>query len=107
VWDLRLNPGRRVELRVPDGHTTALAVLKGTVMLDEGRQGAENQIVLYEREGDRVTLEAVSAAVALVLSGQPIDEPVVGYGPFVMNTSEEINRAIEDYRNGRMGRLGG
>jgi hypothetical protein len=107
VWDLRLNPGRRVELRVPDGHTTALAVLKGTVMLDEGRQGAENQIVLYEREGDRVALEAASDAIALVLSGEPIDEPVVGYGPFVMNTAEEIDRAIEDYRNGRMGRLGG
>ena len=82
-------------------------MLKGTVVLDDGRQGEENQIVLYEREGDRVTVEAASDAVALMLSGEPIDEPVVGYGPFVMNTSEEIALAIEDYRNGRMGRLGG
>ena len=62
-------------------------------------------MALLDREGGELTIEANSDAVLLVLSGVPIDEPIVAYGPFVMNTQEEIVQAIDDFNTGRFGRL--
>jgi redox-sensitive bicupin YhaK (pirin superfamily) len=105
VWDVRLHGGRPVELAVPDGHTTALVVLSGEVRLNDSETAATAQLALFERAGDRIVLESVGDAKALLLSGEPIDEPIVGRGPFVMNTQEEIRQAMLDYQSGRMGHL--
>lgn len=108
VWDLRLTGGREIRLPVPDGHTTLLAVLKGSVRL-EGEHGLETlesaEVGLFHREGDHVRLEGSRDATVMLLSGAPIDEPIVGSGPFVMNSAEEIRQAIMDYQRGRMGRI--
>ena len=105
IWDLRLNGGARLEFEVPEGHTTGLFVLRGRIRLGTGEEAGEASIAVLEREGSRVVVEALEDATVLVLNGEPIDEPVVGYGPFVMNTQEEIHQAIRDYQSGRMGRI--
>lgn len=105
VWDVRLNQGGMTELSVADGRTFALVVLRGTVLVNGQTVAREAQMVMLDRSGTYVTLEANSDAVLLVLSGEPIDEPIVGYGPFVMNTEAEIQQAIQDFNSGRFGQL--
>lgn len=103
LWDLRLPAGAGANLRLPAGHTSALFVLKGNAMLNGTQAAGEAELALFERDGDAVSVKAETAATILVLDGKPIDEPVVGYGPFVMNTQQEIRQAIADYQEGRLG----
>jgi len=105
VWDVRLNAGKPAEFTLPEGRTLALVVLKGAVLVNGTPVAREAQMVVLAREGHVVTLEAESDATVLLLSGEPIDEPIVGYGPFVMNTEEEIEQAITDFNSGRFGRM--
>ena len=105
IWDMRISAGARTELSVPDGYTTALFVLRGAVTLGDGTAVGEAELAVLERDGSRVVIEAQQDSTLLVLNGEPIDEPIVGYGPFVMNTQAEIQQAINDYRSGRMGRI--
>jgi len=105
IWDVRLNAGARAEFDVPDDYTTALFVLRGRVKLSGGELVGEAQLANFEREGGKLAVEALEDTTLLLLNGQPIAEPVVGYGPFVMNTQKEIQQAIADYQSGRMGRI--
>jgi redox-sensitive bicupin YhaK (pirin superfamily) len=100
VWDARLGAGERVELDFPAGYTTLLAVLKGKVTV-EGTAISGPALAVLERAGTRAAMEAFEDASVLVLNGEPIDEPVVGYGPFVMNSQDEIRQAFEDFHAGR------
>lgn len=107
VWDLRLNAGRLLTLDLHEGRNTALVVLRGSVRVNAGESAAVGQLVLFERAGRTVSLEAAEDAVVLLLSGEPIDEPIVGHGPFVMNSEEEIHQAFVDFQSGRFGRMRG
>ncbi|MCI0747818.1 MAG: pirin family protein [Verrucomicrobia subdivision 3 bacterium] len=103
VWDARLNAARSAELPVPDGHTTAFLVLRGRVLVNGEEEAVEGDLPIFARGGDRIGIEAKTDATLLVLTGEPIAEPVVGYGPFVMNSRAEIEQAYEDFQHGRMG----
>ena len=105
VWDVRLNKGGAASLTLPEGHTAAVVVLKGTVQVNGDAVASDAQFVLLDRKGGEITLEASSDAVLLVLGGEPIDEPVVMHGPFVMNTADEIRQAMVDFRNGKFGEI--
>ncbi|AMN47144.1 quercetin 2,3-dioxygenase [Steroidobacter denitrificans] len=105
VWDIRLNQGQRTRFQLPEGHTSAIVLLRGTLEVNGRDTMRDADLVLLERAGSEVLLEADSDAALLLLSGEPIDEPIVGYGPFVMNSSEEINAAIDDFNSGRFGRM--
>jgi quercetin 2,3-dioxygenase len=105
VWDVRLNGGKPVSLDVPDRHTAAVVVLSGRVKVNGGQSMGEAQMGLLSREGSGAVIEADGDAVVLVLTGEPIDEPVVGYGPFVMNSQAQIREAIEDFKAGRFGQM--
>lgn len=105
VWDVRLTRGAMVEFHVHSGWTTMLFVLKGTVRFESGEVARDADLAAFGRQGETFELEALDDATILFLSGEPIDEPVAGQGPFVMNTGAEIEQAINDYRQGRMGRL--
>ncbi len=105
VWDLKLEPGARVNLPVPEGHTTLVAVLNGSVQINDTDVLREAELANLDREGQEIVLESNNDARLLVLSGEPIDEPVVGYGPFVMNTEGEIKQAMLDFQSGKFGAL--
>ncbi|MGK5048399.1 pirin family protein [Janthinobacterium sp. GB4P2] len=105
VWDMRLVQGKLTELPVSKGWSTALIVLHGTVLVNGESVVREAQMALFERDGDSITIEANNDAVVLLLSGAPIEEPIVGHGPFVMNTEAEIAQAFEDFNSGRFARI--
>jgi redox-sensitive bicupin YhaK (pirin superfamily) len=102
VFDLRLNEGRDVIAPAPNGHTAILLVQHGRLTVN-GESLAAGELAILDRAGHRVSLHCEDAAMVPMLTGEPIDEPVVGQGPFVMNTQDEIRQAIHDYRSGRMG----
>ena len=105
VWDVRLGQGKEAAFTLTEGHTAAVVVLHGTLLVN-GEVVREAQMALLERDGDSLSLEANSDATLLLLSGEPINEPIVGHGPFVMNTQAEIATAINDFNAGRFGRIG-
>lgn len=105
IWDIRLNRGGATTLTLPEGCMLGIVVLRGNVLLNGADKVREAQFALFDREGGGVTIEAESDAALLVLSGEPIDEPVAMHGPFVMNTREEIRQAMADFRSGRFGTI--
>jgi redox-sensitive bicupin YhaK (pirin superfamily) len=104
LWDLRLAAGEAARFELPDGHTAAVAVLAGPARVN-GQAAGEASVVLLERAGREVVVEAEGEAMLLVMSGEPLDEPIAGAGPFVMNTEAEIRQAYADFRSGRFGQL--
>jgi hypothetical protein len=105
VWDVRLVQGKQVRFEMSEGHTLALVILRGSVRVNGAQDARDAQMVMLDRQGSAVEIEARSDTSLLLLGGQPLDEPIVGYGPFVMNTSDEINQAISDFNSGRFGRI--
>jgi redox-sensitive bicupin YhaK (pirin superfamily) len=105
MLDLRLKPGASVRLPTPADYNTALLVLQGEVTANGSKPVAAGQFILFRNDGDEVLVQSATESIALFLSGAPIDEPLVHYGPFVMNSADEINQAIEDFNAGRFGEL--
>lgn len=105
VWDVRLASGATADLPQPDGWTCLLVVLDGTVQLNGQTVLRAAQMATLSTSGNGVTIEANSDAKLLLLAGEPIDEPVIGHGPFVMNTQQEIIQAIADFNGGKFGRM--
>ena len=105
MLDTHLNAGANLTLDVPEGRNVILAVLRGALKINGTSIAIGGQAVLLDRDGDSVSLEATEDTTMLILNGEAIPEPVVGYGPFVMNTREEIMQAINDYQDGKMGHL--
>jgi quercetin 2,3-dioxygenase len=103
IWDVRIAGDRSVTLDVPEGHTVSVVVLSGTVEVDGREIVREAEMVVLGRDGGAITIAASAAAKLLVLTGEPIDEPVVAQGPFVMNTIGEIKQAMLDFRAGKFG----
>ena len=105
VWDIRLSAGKSTTLDLHPGRNTALVVLHGAVEVNGEQVVREGELALFERDGSSIRLEANNDAVLLILSGEPIDEPIVGHGPFVMNTDAEIHQAFVDFQSGKFGRM--
>lgn len=102
LWDVRLAADTEVRLPLPEGHNSMIAVLAGHITVAEAALG-EAEIARFSDDGDGVTVHADGDSMLLVLTGEPIGEPVVGYGPFVMNSEAEIRKAIDDFNTGRFG----
>lgn len=107
LWDVNLSAGKSLELPLPDGHTSAFLVLSGEVMVNDGDNATEGDLVIFDRSGDRISVKAQANAKLLVMDGEPTAEPIVGRGPFVMNTHAEIEKAFEEYQRGLMGQIAG
>jgi redox-sensitive bicupin YhaK (pirin superfamily) len=105
VWDMQLQPGKSVELPLTDGWHAMLIVMHGTVRVNGGEIAGEAQRVQLDSRGSSVRIGAETDATLLLLSGEPINEPIVGYGPFVMNSQAEIAQAIRDFNSGQFGQI--
>ena len=105
VWDVALAAGKAATFALPEGHTALIALLRGALRVNDTHDVRAGQVVQFDRGGSDVRLEASADATFLVLTGEPIDEPIAGYGPFVMNTRDEIMTAINDLQQGRFGHL--
>ena len=101
VWDVRLNRDSDVTFDLPKGHTSMLVVLNGRIIVNGGEDAQEAEMLLLSREGGKVSIHADADTTLLILTGEPIDEPIVGQGPFVMNSDAEIRQAFDDFRTGR------
>jgi redox-sensitive bicupin YhaK (pirin superfamily) len=104
LMNARLNQGGRAEFTFPSGYHTAMIVIEGQVKVN-GETASADQFVKFEDGGESFTLEAPENTVALIMSGQPLHEPIAAYGPFVMNTRQEIVQAFEDFNQGKFGYL--
>lgn len=103
VGALRLAAGGNIELEITEGHTTLLVVLEGTVLVNGEHIVCDENIVSFERQGETLHLETNNDAKLLLLSGEPINEPVAGQGPFVMNHETELRQAFADFQSGKFG----
>ncbi len=101
VWDVQMKASQSLDLTVEAGYTTLFAVLKGSVRVNCDDTVASPALVILDRDGTQAKLEALTDATVLVLNGEPLNEPVVGYGPFVMNTENEIMQAMRDFQSGK------
>lgn len=107
LYDLTLKAGRQVRLTMPNGHNTSIFVLQGRASGNGSRQAGEAELIVSKGNGSQIEIEAQEDSRLLVMAGEPIDEPVVRYGPFVMNTKTELVQAVNDYNAGKMGHLAG
>ena len=105
VWDITLAAGGALRASLPPGRTLGLVVMRGEIRANGSDPVRTAQMLVFGRDGTGLALEATTDASVLLLAGQPIDEPVAGYGPFVMNTREEIGQAVDDFNRGRFGQL--
>ncbi|MDN8597821.1 pirin family protein [Citrobacter sp. S2-9] len=105
VWDMRLQRGCDITLSQPAGWSTALIVLKGSITVNGTTPVNEAQMAVLSQQEEAFHLDASSDATILLLAGEPLNEPIVGYGPFVMNTKQEIAEAVRDFNSGRFGQI--
>lgn len=105
VWDLRLHAGKAAILPLKEGRNASLVMIRGAALLGVSDIIREGQWALTSRIGSDIRIEANSDCTVLILSGEPIDEPIVGQGPFVMNTEQEILEAFSDLQSGVFGHL--
>lgn len=105
LWDIRMQSGQTVTLPVPEGHTTAFLLLAGEALVNEEAEAKEGDLVIFKRAGEGVQIHARQEIHLLLMDGEPLHEPVVGYGPFVMTSSTQIQQAFEQYQSGAMGAL--
>lgn len=105
LWDVDLKAGQSADFPLPNGHTSTFLALSGTVLVNGEREAVEGDLAIFARAGDEISVKAGSDAKLLLMDGEPFAEPVIGQGPFVMNSRAEIQRAFEDYQLGKMGEL--
>ena len=105
VWDLQLNQSQEITLHQPAGWSTALVVLEGEVVVNGEGSAREGQLVVLSQKGEALHLAAGTNAKVLLMAGEPLQEPIVGYGPFVMNTKAQIAEAVRDFNSGRFGQI--
>ncbi len=104
LFDIKLEKGGELSTTLPAGYNTALLVINGHVEVN-GHSANEHSFVLFKNEGEEIDIKANEESVLLVLSGEPINEPIASYGPFVMNTQQEIVEAIQEFQSGKFGYL--
>lgn len=105
MWDTTMNANATHTFSVPESHNVVILVLEGTIQVGGDAVARRGELVTFERGDADVLIESNNEAKLLILTGEPLNEPIVGYGPFVMNTREQIVEAFNDVQTGKFGRL--
>ena len=105
LMNAKLKSGGKAEFSFPANFNTAALVIEGNIMVNGEEKVATDHLVLFQNEGENFTIEATEDSIVLILSGEPLNEPIYPHGPFVMNTREEIIQAFDDFNNGKFGYL--
>jgi len=105
LFNVHLNKGKGTSFSFDKNHNTGLLVIKGSITVNNIDKAPTNHFVLFENDGKEFTIRADEDTTILILSGEPIDEPIASYGPFVMNTNAEIKQTIDDFNSGKFGYL--
>lgn len=105
LYNLKMKKGERAELEFPENFTTALLAIEGSALINDSDALPQDNLALFENKGESLSVEASEDGIFLLLSGEPLNEPIAQYGPFLMNTQAEIAQAIDDYRQGKFGYL--
>jgi redox-sensitive bicupin YhaK (pirin superfamily) len=105
LFNARLNAGGKASFSFPSNYNTGFVIVEGSILINNEEAATVDQFVHFANAGSEIMVEATEDAVILVLSGKPIDEPIEQYGPFLMNSPEEIQQAISDYNQGKFGYL--
>ncbi|HLG39997.1 MAG TPA: pirin-like C-terminal cupin domain-containing protein, partial [Chitinophagaceae bacterium] len=104
VYNARIKKGANLELNFPSNYNTGLLVAEGSIIINETKAPADH-FALFKNDGELISVKATEDAIVLALSGEPINEPIVQYGPFLMNTWDELEQAIQDVNAGKFGVL--
>jgi len=105
LFNVNLNKGKGTNFSFDQNHNTGLLVIKGSITVNNTEKAPTNHFVLFKNKGKEFTVRANEDSTILMLSGEPIDEPIASYGPFVMNTNKEISQTIDDFNSGKFGHL--
>jgi redox-sensitive bicupin YhaK (pirin superfamily) len=105
LFNAKLIQGVKAGFSFNKNYNTGMLVIEGDININDSKTASENQFVLFDHDGEEIVIEAIEKSIILVLSGEPIREPIASYGPFVMNTEAEIKQAYEDYNKGKFGYL--
>ncbi|TYP71593.1 pirin family protein [Aquimarina intermedia] len=105
MLNAKLNEGGKAKFQFPANYNTALLVLEGNIIINGEEEATTDHLALMANDGETFEIEAIDNAVVLILSGEPINEPIEAHGPFVMNTKEELKEAFNDFNNGKFGYL--
>lgn len=105
TYNIELNAGAKLSFDLPSSYNTGMLMVEGSIKVNEAETAQTDQFVHFKNEGTTISIEALEDSVILVLSGEPINEPIAAYGPFLMNKPEEIQQAIADYNQGKFGYL--
>jgi hypothetical protein len=105
LYNVRLKKGAQLQFDLPASYNTGILVIEGEARFSNSETAPTDSFVLFANEGETINIEATEDCVLLVLSGQPIDEPIFAYGPFLMNSKEEVQQAYDDFRQGKFGTL--
>lgn len=105
IFDAHAKADASFDLNVMDGDHTTLLVLTGTVLINNDKTAREGNMLIFDNSGEQIHIQTNNETHLLLLSGEPIAEPVAAYGPFVMNTQQEIIDAIDDFNAGKFGHL--
>jgi redox-sensitive bicupin YhaK (pirin superfamily) len=105
MFNARLKTGTKVDFNFSSSHNCGMLVIEGKIIVNGSEEAPADHFIYFGHEGEDVVLEAITDSIVMVLSGEPINEPIVSHGPFLMNTEEEIRKAFDDYRKGNFGYL--
>jgi redox-sensitive bicupin YhaK (pirin superfamily) len=105
MMNAKLKAGGKTAFNFPANFNTCAVIIEGNIIINGEEQAPTDHFVLFENEGEFFTIEATEESIILILSGEPLNEPIAPHGPFVMNTREEIIQAFDDYNNGKFGYL--